>query len=208
MRIDSILFDLDGTLWDSVDGILITWNRVLQKYPGLRAPIDRVEQESLMGLQMDTIAQRLFPGQSAERQLELMQECMAAENAYLYEHGGTLYPAVPETLEALHQSHKLFIVSNCQSGYIEAFLHAHGLEQTFDGRLCFGDTGDSKGENIRAVVGRNHLKNPVYVGDTQGDLESAEYAGVPFVYAKYGFGAVTRYDMQISYFRELLDLFG
>ena len=64
MQIDSIIFDLDGTLWDSVDEVILTWNRVLARYPGLREPIDRAEQESLMGLQMDEIARRLFPSEA------------------------------------------------------------------------------------------------------------------------------------------------
>ena len=137
------------------------------------------------------------------RQAELMQACMEAENRYLYQHGGTLYPGVPQTLEALSKTFPLFIVSNCQSGYIEAFLHAHQLERFFTGFLCYGDTGWSKAENLKEVVERYKLERPVYVGDTQRDLDSARMAGLPFVYAAYGFGSVTEYDGQISEFGAL-----
>mgnify|MGYP002626179227 CR=1 FL=1 len=207
MKTDGILFDLDGTLWDSVPEILLTWNRVIAGIPGLRAPIDRREQESVMGLQMDEIARRLFPGQPSDRQTELMEACVQEENKYLYQHGGTLYPGVRETLTVLHKKFPLYIVSNCQSGYIEAFLHAHRLEDAFDGFTCYGDTMRSKGENMRALADQYGLRAPVYVGDTQGDLDAAEFAKIPFVYAAYGFGHPVHWDEIINQFSDLISLF-
>ena len=207
MEIDSILFDLDGTLWDSVDEIVITWNTVIQRYPGLRSPITRAEQESVMGLQMDEIAKRLFRSETPERRMALMEECILEENQYLTEHGGTLYSKVEETLQLLQQKYRLFIVSNCQSGYIEAFLNAHKVAEYFEGFLCYGDTKKSKGENNRLLIQQYGLERPVYVGDTAGDLKSALDAGIPFVYAEYGFGSVEHYDAKIRDFGELQRLF-
>lgn len=203
MPFDSILFDLDGTLWDSVDEIVTTWNTVIERYPGLRAPITRAEQESVMGLQMDEIANKLFSNEPPDRQMALMEECVQEENRYLEEYGGTLYPDVAATLEYLHQKYKLFIVSNCQCGYIEAFLKAHKLADHFDGFLCYGETKKSKGENIKQVVTQFDLKCPVYVGDTIGDQKSAQKAGIPFVYAAYGFGRADDYDTKVESFSEL-----
>ena len=40
------------------------------------------------------------------------------------------------------------------------------------------------------IAERNHLKHPVYVGDTIGDYNACQEAGVPFVFAAYGFGEV------------------
>ena len=54
---------------------------------------------------------------------------------------------------------------------------------------------------------RNGFKDVVYVGDTQGDLEACEVAGIPFVYCAYGFGQPERYDYKIEKFSELLELF-
>ena len=206
MSYDSIIFDLDGTLWDSVDEIVETWNSVIDRYPGLRPPITRKEQESVMGLQMDEIARRLFPKESLEHQTALMAECVKAENEFLNDHGATLYPRVPETLLSLKKKHRLFIVSNCQSGYIEAFLHAHNLEPLFDGFLCYGDTGHGKSDNIAKVVQQYGLQRPVYVGDTQGDALAAERAGVPFVFARYGFGRVERFEAAVDAFQDLKSL--
>lgn len=96
------------------------------------------------------------------------------------------------------------IVSNCQSGYIELFLRKTGLEPYITDTECYGDTGKNKDENIRLVVERNSLKHPVYVGDTQGDCDAAAKAGVPFVFASYGFGQADHADAVIASFDELL----
>lgn len=50
------------------------------------------------------------------------------------------------------------------------------------------------------------MKNPIYVGDTSGDMEGAKITGIPFVYAAYGFGDVKSFDYKIDDISELLDL--
>ncbi len=47
----------------------------------------------------------------------------------------------------------------------------------------------------------------MYVGDTQGDRNAARLAGIPFVYASYGFGNVEDYDYKIDRFPELVDMY-
>ena len=207
MTADAIIFDLDGTLWDSLDGIHLTWNRVMARHPEVRGPISKQELENVLGMQMDEITRTLFPNESSERQAALIEECVIEENAYLERHGGILYPHLEETLAALAKQHRLFIVSNCQAGYIEAFLTAHQLWEYFEGKLCFGDTGNGKKENIQAVVRTYGLQNPIYVGDTQGDKNASTAAGVPFVFASYGFGAVDDYTASIDSFDQLACLF-
>lgn len=207
MKADAILFDLDGTLWDSVDQIVLTWNQVLERHNWPRPPITRQEEEGVMGLQMDVIAKKLFPQEPEERRMALMTECVQVENAYLRVHGGKLFPQVEETLQQLQKSCRLCIVSNCQKGYIESFLEAHQLGRYFTDTLCFGETGRSKGENNLTVIARNGFQNPVYVGDTQGDRNSAKFAKIPFVYAAYGFGTVDGYEERVETFSQLAELF-
>ena len=50
------------------------------------------------------------------------------------------------------------------------------------------------------------MKNPIYVGDTNGDMEASYYAGIPFVYAAYGFGDVESFDYKIDDISELLNI--
>ena len=48
----------------------------------------------------------------------------------------------------------------------------------------------SKDFSIRLCMERNELQRALYVGDTAGDLDAARKAGIPFIYAAYGFGQV------------------
>lgn len=206
MKIDSIIFDLDGTLWDSTEGVSKTWSLVLNKYDYERKEVTVEDLHSCMGKQLDEIGKILFPKLSSEVRKNLMNECCTLENEYLGEQGGVLYAKVEETLKELSKKYKLFVVSNCQDGYIECFFKAHKLDKYFTDYECPGRTGLSKGENNKLVIERNNLKKPVYVGDTEGDAESARVAGIPFVFAKYGFGSVEKYQYEIDSFQDLLTI--
>lgn len=203
--IDSIIFDLDGTLWDSTEGVCKEWQEVLDKREDIGLNVTVELFRSVMGLSFDEIAKRLFPDLDEEQRMNLLDECSAGECDYLSEHGGKLFEDIENTLEKLSEKYKLFIVSNCQKGYIESFLKAHKLEKYFIDFECPGNTGLHKGENNKLIIDRNKLTNPIYIGDTQGDANSAKFAGIPFVYAKYGFGNVDEYDYSIESFKDLLE---
>ena len=204
---EAVVFDLDGTLWDSVVPVVDSWNRVLEReYPGLRPPITYEEERGLMGLPMDRLAAGLFPQLEEESCHRVMNSCVKEENRYLEIHGATLFPGIEKMACILSRRYKLMIVSNCQTGYIEAFLHAHHLEKYFCDTQCYGDNHLQKGENIRLVLKRNAIQNAAYVGDTQGDCDAAAAAGVSFIFARYGFGQADRWDAVIDSPEELLSL--
>ena len=190
MHYDGIIFDLDGTLWDSTAQVMVAWEHTLKQQPDVTHIPTKEELESVMGLGADDLTKKLFPYLPLERRLEIFDACAAYENDYLAKHGAVLYPHLIETLETLSKDHPLFIVSNCGKGYIETFMLAHDTERFITDFECIGRTGKPKSENIKLIVERNHLKNPVYVGDTQWDCDAATAAGVPFIFAAYGFGNV------------------
>ena len=207
MKIDSLIFDLDGTLWDSSEGIVATWALVLEHYPEIHKKVTAEELASNFGLPLDQIARNMFPEQTEALRMRLMDECCEQENIYLAEHGGLLYPKLEETLQKLSEKYRLFIVSNCQAGYIEVFLQSSHLGKYFEGHLCPGDTGNAKADNIAQIIRDYHLESPVYVGDTDGDFRASHEAGIPFVFASYGFGQVSSPDYTINCPEELLELF-
>lgn len=203
-NIEAVIFDLDGTLWNALDGIQKTWNQVVANHPEYRKePISSEELEGCLGLPMTDIAGKLFPDTTIEQQQALMDECCEVENAYLSEHGGILYPKLEETLAELKKKYKLFVVSNCQQGYIESFIKAHKLAVYFDDIECWGNNLLPKGENNKLIMKRNGVTRAVYVGDTAGDEESARIAGIPFVFAKYGFGEAKAPDYVLEEFAKL-----
>lgn len=202
-----MIFDLDGTLWDPTDTILLAWESILKEDERIISKITKKDLKSVMGLQVPEIGKRLFPYLDEQTREQILEDCCLAENKYIEKYGGILYSYVEDVLKVLSQKYKLFIVSNCQDGYIEAFYQYHQLDQYFTDYENPGRTLLSKGENIKLIMERNHLFQSVYVGDTEGDQKAARYAGIPFVYAKYGFGQVREYDYVIETFDELVRIF-
>ncbi|WP_405114368.1 HAD family hydrolase [Paenibacillus sp. FSL K6-1217] len=205
--VDSIIFDLDGTLWDPTETVVGGWNHVIKGYLGAAHEITIENLQGIMGLPVPEVGRKLFPDTDEDTRQKIMDECCDMECLVLSQQGGRLYARVEEVLQALSAKYKLFIVSNCQTGYIEAFYEYHGLQKYFTDYENPGRTGLSKGENIRLVMDRNHLMSAVYVGDTEGDRKAAGFAGIPFVYAGYGFGEVGSYDYVIDRLDGILDLF-
>lgn len=200
-----VIFDLDGTLWDSSKQVVPAWNCVLNKYPQLHKQITETDMCGFMGKTLDKIAGLMFPDMDEKERMEILRECCREEQVYLQEHGGTLYSDLKKTLKLLQDKYKLFIVSNCQDGYVQTFLSYHGFGEYFTDFEMSGRTGQSKGENIKLIIARNHLTKAVYVGDTLGDKEAASYADIPFVYAKYGFGNLVREENTIDNIEQIID---
>ena len=201
---NAIIFDLDGTLWDSSRQVTESWNVVLGRYPETEnSKITTADMHRFMGRQMNEIARMMMPDVEEALRSKIMLECMDYELEYLLDHKGDLYPKVYETLSALSEKFMLMIVSNCQDGYIQLFLKQTGIGRFFGDFESFGKTGLSKGENIKLVIKRNAVDRAVYVGDTQGDLDSADKAGVEFIHAAYGFGKTNRETARITEFSEL-----
>ena len=153
------------------------------------------------------IADELFPEFPPEERYPLMERCMERENRYLQENPCRIgYPGVAQTIRALAEKHRLFIVSNSQQGYPELCISKLGLNDCFRGHLCFGDTNRCKGETLKILMEQHGITSCAYIGDTQGDMEAAYMAGMPFIWAAYGFGTPEKFDIRIEDIRELQEL--
>ena len=202
-----IIFDLDGTLWDSAKIVVKAFNDEIKNYDDVDYTLTEEVLKSQMGKTAEDISKVFFPNTSRERAMELMKICDNRECRYLSEYGGKLYPNLEKTLgELTEKGITLYIVSNCGEDYIEAFFKAHNLSKYFADTECHGGTGLSKGENIKLIFERNGLDNAVYAGDTQGDCDAAHFAGLPFVWAEYGFGKVNDADYTIDCIGKILEI--
>ena len=204
---DGVIFDLDGTLWDSTDACAIAYNEAIRSMEDPAPAVTADDLKKLFGLPNEVIQGKVFQGVPPEEQSRLMDRALEAEFRCLRAFPPVPYDGVRETLEALRPL-PLFIVSNCGSGYIELFLELTGLGEFFTAHLCPGDTGRLKADNIRTVADRYGLTAPVYVGDTQGDGDAARAAGVPLIFAAYGFGQVSGAAARIARIRDLPGLLG
>ncbi len=195
---DSIIFDVDGTLWDATDACAIAWTKAIHQATGLNKIITPEILKNLFGRTLSDIADIVFEGFPKEERMRLINLCCDEEHRTLLAHPAPLYPRLEEALKALSQKYRLFIVSNCQAGYIEVFLKATGFSSYFEGHLCPGDTGHAKAANIAQIIRDYHLQSPVYVGDTQGDYIATKENQIPFIFAAYGFGQVDTPDDRIE----------
>lgn len=206
MKAESLIFDIDGTLWDSTALVARGYNRHLHAIGLDHLQVTAQQLKGLFGKTMTEIADVIFAGIELPRRYEIMAACMEEEHVVLEEDPCRIaFPGVVETLEALHERHRLFIVSNSQSGYPQLLMRKLGVEHLFEGHLCFGDTGTCKGETIRTLMERHGITSAIYIGDTQGDLEASRLAGVPFLFCRYGFGRPEEYDGAVDSFPELLE---
>lgn len=204
MKFDSIGFDLDGTLWNALDAITESWVRTSIKYG---EPVPTKEDVSgALGLNKVDLMNKLYPDMDYDKQMMFFDEAAKLCNDILAENGGILFDRMEETLEELSKHFKLYIVSNCQDGYIEAFFNAHKLGKYFCDYEHPDERCISKGENIKTVLKRNNLKNSVYIGDTQSDADAAKNAGVPFIYASFGFGKAESPDYTIDSYPEIMNI--
>lgn len=203
---DSIIFDVDGTLWDSTEIVAEAWSNYLTNTEHMDTDVSSRRLMGLFGQLLPDIAKALFPELPESEQLRIIDGCYQAEHEALLRKCAPLYPQLEETLDTLSHRFPLFIVSNCQAGYIEVFLKATGFGHYFKGHLCPGDTGMAKADNIMKIRDDFNLKDPVYVGDTLGDFNACRKARVPFIFAEYGFGAVEDPDYRISAPADLMEV--
>ena len=201
-----IIFDMDGTLWDSAAGVAESWNEAILAYGYERKPLTAGDIQSVMGKTMEDIADILFPELNVMQRKELLDLCCRLENDYLRRHGGVLYPDIRKTMEKLKVNYHLYIVSNCQACYIEAFLDYYKFHDLIEDIECYGNNDKPKGENIALLYQRNNLEDAVYVGDIQGDYDASMSAGVRFIHAGYGFGKVEADVPEIQKFSDLIEV--
>lgn len=204
----SLIFDIDGTLWDSTALVAVGYNAQLRDEGLERYFVTADDLKKLFGKTMTEIADILFYDIPVERRYPLMERCMKREGSVLHSDPCRVgYPKVKETLEQLAERHKLYIVSNSQSGYPQLVMEKMGIGAYISGHLCYGDTGTCKGETILQLMREHGIDDAVYIGDTQGDMEASDLAGLPFVYCAYGFGKPEHYTHRIEQFADLVKLF-
>jgi len=198
-----VIFDLDGTLWNASRVVADSWNIAI-KEDGYDRVLTSDDIMRGMGKTMDEIADSLFGDLPEKERYALARHCEAFEIEYLADHSGDLFEGVEETLTLLRDAGvKMAVVSNCQEGYVKAFLDSMDMWKYFCDYEEWGRTYLLKAGNIRLVMERNGEEKAVYVGDIQKDSDASHEAGIPCIYAAYGFGEIRDAEGVINRFDEL-----
>lgn len=204
--LDSLIFDLDGTLWDASATVVQGFRQAQRRVSYVHADITAEAVQAVTGQPYTVVYERLFPDLTSEQREEFRQICAREELASARQLGGEPYPELQATLEYLAARYRLFIVSNCQQGYIEAFLAHTQTGRYFEGHTCFGVRQQPKADNVREVIRHFGLRAPAYVGDTEGDYLAARANDIPFIFAAYGFGEVPAFEARIGQLSDLREL--
>lgn len=203
--IDGLIFDVDGTIWDSTKIVANAWNKAFEE-EGYIERVDADRLKGLFGLPMIDIITDILPYETVERKQKLLKIVSKYEFVYLENEMPDVYEGMGETLEFLSTKYKLGIVSNCQSGYIELLYAKTGFEKYFEYHLCPGDTNLLKADNIKILADKCGMRHPIYIGDTHMDEEASNKAGVQFVFAEYGFGKAISPWKTIKNIKNLKDI--
>lgn len=205
MKHDALVFDLDGTLWNACGSVANGWNFGLKEL-NISRTVTADHIASVCGLPTPDCVRKLFP-EVTEAALENTMNVLGKyEKASLLKQGGTLYPNVLEGLTLLKNNYRLFLVSNCEEWYLDCFFETHKVSYLFEDWECYGRTQKPKSDNLKLLASRNNLKNPLYIGDTEGDYRAAQMAGYDFAFVSYGFGKVQAPNTY-SHFSELVEKF-
>lgn len=198
-----ILFDLDGTLWNTI-------------IPTHKAANDIAKDNNLKEITLDTIidgmgkdkiynAKNYYPEVDLNKALELLDQSSQKCTEYLKNKEAIIYENIEKTLQTLSKKHDLYIVSNSfDNDYINTFKSY--LDVNFKDFIAAGALNINKAEAIKLIIKRNNIDKAIYVGDTKLDYDSSKEANIPFIYAKYGFGNIDKYEYSINDIKDLISV--
>lgn len=188
-----ILFDLDGTLTDSGEGITKSVQYALEKMgireenpDNLRCFVGPPLQESFMsryGLDEEQTRQAVTFYRERFSQVGMFEN--------------SLYPKVPELLELLKINDKILgVASSKPEVYVKQILEYFSIAQYFEAIVGSELDGSrsKKAEVIEEALARLHMQNErdkvLMVGDKEQDVQGAKSCGLQCIGVAYGYGSI------------------
>ena len=184
------IFDLDGTLVDSVDGVTVAINRLFRSNKA--PPLQREEASALLGHGLDAFAEAACES----RGVTLTDDGLRRfHDDYLSNPliGTKLYPRVPATLSLLVQTGwRLAVCTNKAEAPAVAILTGLAIVEYFD-VICCGDTVERRKPDpghLSETLQRGGLRHlpAVMIGDHAVDVAAASALGIASVFAGWGYG--------------------
>lgn len=203
----NIFFDLDGTIWDASQSTALAWNSVFQKWE-IPYQISDVHIRSVSGKPymecLDILASKVLVHTDKDT---ILSDLSVAEKKYMKKLGGKFYQNALTTIKDLAKLHQLFLVSNCNGWYLNAFLEMSGFESVFKECFCYDTFNQNKLRNLQYLLTKYNISDGYYIGDTEGDKLASQTVGLKYVHMTSGFGKDVVSEIAFHTFFELADFF-
>ena len=201
----NIVFDLDGTLWQTTDSYVYAYHKLCAFY-GLEEKVSDEVVKTYLGVRLDKLLNELFP--TVEDKRTLAYRALGYSVEYLTMHPNhCCFDGVKELLETLRHKYNLYIVSNCLKEYVEAFFKISGTEHCI--QAFYTIEAGEKCEHLQRIAKgvENAEEKTLFVGDCDDDYISVkDRYQTQFVYAQYGYRPCAAYDYKIEKPLELLSV--
>ena len=185
-RFDLIVFDWDGTLYDST-AVIVQSIQAACADIGEAVPDDEAASW-VIGLGLRAAMEHAVPGLAAERYPLMIERYR--HHYLLHQHDLTLFPGVLDMLHALRKRHHWLAVATGKSrAGLDDALHAVELRGVFDGTRTADETRSKPDPQMLLELMRQFGVEPgrtLMIGDTIHDLQLAANAGTPSVAVTYG----------------------
>ena len=179
----AILFDLDGTLLDTLGDLHASTNAVLRQFGYPERTIDEVRR--FVGNGARVLIQQAVPAGEDHR----VDEVLSAFQTYYAAHCDILtrpYPGIPALLSALGEKYPLAVVSNKPDRAVKELAKIY-----FPALYTRGESTDCPRkpapDMVRMAIQALGAENCIYVGDGEVDVMTAKNAGVPCIAVTWGF---------------------
>lgn len=193
---DAVIFDFDGTVSDSAEGI---FNSVL--YAAEAFGYARLSDEQLryfIGPPLQHSFMHILGADEARAQALVEKYRERYRSQGIYE--ARVYDGIPPLLSLLREAGiRLGIASSKPTPFIQKILAQHKLEHAFDQitGVGFSQSEPDKAALIRTTMqslGLQSQSRALMVGDRKFDIEGAHLAGIPCAAVLYGFGSREEFE--------------
>jgi phosphoglycolate phosphatase len=190
MTYSAVLFDLDGTLLDSVDALSYSMNTILRKHG---YPVHTTEAyKQFIGNGVHALVEQAVPQGTSKDICNQLYEEKSALYEQCWKQGTTLFPGIAELLTKLQQKHiPMGVFSNKEDHFTQQIV-PHVLGQwTFvgvQGRTAqFPKKPDPSG--LLSIIRKTQIAIPswVHVGDKNADALVSQAVGCGFLWASWGY---------------------
>ena len=189
MRFDSAIFDLDGTIMDSGEGIVRCVGYALEKM-GVKDYDERTNYRFIGPPLVDSFMEYYSMTEAeALRAVEFYRERYSVTGIY----EARMYDGVRELLLRLkEQGVKLYIGSSKPEKYVKMILEKQGILDLFDyvAGATFDESRNNKEQVLTYLFEQVEIdkKSAVMIGDRYHDIDGAHYVKIPCIAVLYGFG--------------------